>query len=58
MSGTDSSEHFLSLVDLLKYFGVERGLLVDRLQEIDYLEACMFIFWPETVGIETFGENQ
>ena len=43
MSGTDSSEHFLSLVDLLKYFGVERGLLVDRLQEIDYLEAwCSF----------------
>ena len=56
MSGTDSSEHFLSLVDLLKYFGVERGLLVDRLQEIDYLEACMFIFWPENV--ETFGENE
>ena len=32
-SGTDSSEHFLSLVDLLKHLGVERRLLVDRLQE-------------------------
>ena len=32
-SGTDSSEHFLSLVDLVKHLGVERSLLVDRLQE-------------------------
>ena len=57
MSGTDSSEHFLSLIDLLKYLGVERRLLVDRLQENFYLEACIFIFVAKIVGDETFAEN-